>query len=186
MTTPLQKTLDAIDASNSADPDCSEGVPAALLYGQRMTSELDRLFPDAPESLQAAARGQHIERWILKRTDYSDDRAGYLTWRRDLADHHATRVAEIMTEAGFEETAVEASKKMLRKQGIKRDPLVQSLEDVICFVFLKWYFADFASTQPSDKLIRIVEKTARKMSGDARARVLEEFDLPDDFAAAFK
>jgi len=183
---PLQKTLDAIDASNSVDPDISEGTPAALLYGQRMTSELDRLFPDAPASLKAAARGQHIERWILKRSDYSDDRAGYLTWRRDLAEHHANRVGEIMAQSGFEAEDIDAASRMLRKQGIKRDPLVQALEDVICFVFLKWYFAGFASTQPEDKLVRIVEKTARKMSADARARVLEEFELPEDFASAFR
>jgi hypothetical protein len=31
-----------------------------------------------------------------------------------------------------------------------------------------------------------VAKTARKMSPDGRARVLEEFDLPEDLAAAVR
>ncbi|MGI9369356.1 MAG: DUF4202 family protein, partial [Ruegeria sp.] len=62
---------------------------------------------------------------------------------------------------------------------------VQKLEDVICFVFLKWYFAPFAAKHSAEKIQRIVEKTARKMSADARAKVLEEFDLPDELANAF-
>jgi hypothetical protein len=75
---------------------------------------------------------------------------------------------------------------MLRKEGIKRDAEVQMLEDVICFTFLRWYFAPFAPTQDAAKLDRIVEKTARKMSADARARALAEFDLPEAFARHFR
>lgn len=182
----LDRVMATIDAVNEADPDTSEGAPAALLYGQRMSSELERLFPDASDALRAAARGQHIERWILKRTDYPEGRAGYLTWRRDLARHHAERVGAIMAEAGFGPDAIDAAGQMLRKEGIKRNPEVQALEDVICFVFLKWYFAGFAVKQEADKLQRIVDKMARKMSAAGRARVLEEFDLPESFAAAFE
>ncbi len=182
----LDRALAAIDAANEADPDTSEGAPAALLYGQRMSGELDRLFPQASDALKAAARGQHIERWVLKRTDYPDGRAGYLTWRRDLARHHADRVGAIMAEAGFNAEAIAAAGQMLRKEGLKRNPEVQALEDVICFVFLKWYFADFASKQEPDKLQRIVNKMARKMSADGRARVLQEFELPRHLRAAFE
>ena len=46
---------------------------------------------------------------------------------------------------------------MLRKEGIKRDPQVQKLEDVICFVFLKWYFAPFAAKHSAEKIQRIVD-----------------------------
>ncbi|MBJ6373070.1 DUF4202 domain-containing protein [Sedimentitalea arenosa] len=182
----LSKALAAIDAANAHDPDTSEGAPAAQLYGQRMSAELTRLFADASEPLQIAARGQHIERWVLKRADYPQGREGYLTWRRDLARHHANRVGEIMREAGYDEADAEAAGKMIRKEGIKRDVEVQALEDVICFVFLKWYFAPFSTTQDPDKMQRIVEKTARKMSAEGRARVLDEFELPDSLAAAFR
>ncbi len=184
--TDLNAALAMIDAANAADPDLSEGTPAAQLYGQRMSAELARLFPEASEPLQIAARGQHIERWILKRTDFPQGREGYLTWRRDLARHHADRVGQIMRDAGYTQAEAEAAGKMIRKEGIKRDPQVQALEDVICFVFLKWYFAPFSTTQDPDKLVRIVQKTARKMSAGARARVLEEFELPEELAAAFK
>jgi hypothetical protein len=75
--------------------------------------------------------------------------------------------------------------RMVRKQGIKRDPLVQALEDVICFTFITWYFAPFAAKHTPEKVQDIVEKTARKMSDAARAKVLVEFDLPENLAAAF-
>jgi uncharacterized protein DUF4202 len=186
MSDKLQSALAAIDARNQHDPGLDDSRPEALLYGQRMTSELARLIPDASEPLQIAARGQHVERWKLKRADYPEGRAGYLTWRRDQALHHADVVGTLMQEAGYGTDEVGAAQRMLRKEGIKRDTEVQALEDVICFVFLKWYFAPFAAKHSPEKIQRIVEKTARKMSADARARVLQEFDLPDDLAAAFR
>ena len=181
----LARVLADIDEANEKDPRLDEGLPEALLYGQRMSEQCARLFPDASETLQIAARGQHVERWILKRADYPEGKAGYLKWRRDLADHHAERVAGFMTEAGYEAGDVEEVQKMLRKQGIKRDAQVQALEDVICFTFLTWYFAPFAAKHPAEKVLDIVQKTARKMSDEARARVRAEFDLPADLAAAF-
>ena len=46
-----QAVLDAIDAANSHDPNQEDGQPVELLYGQRMSAELDRLFPDASDPL---------------------------------------------------------------------------------------------------------------------------------------
>ncbi len=180
----LDTVIAAIDTANAQDPRQDDGQPEALLYGHRMSGELDRLFPNAPDTLCIAARGQHIERWVLKRADYPEGRVGYLTWRRDLAGHHATRVGEIMAAAGYAQDKIDTVGQMLRKEGIKRNADVQALEDVICFVFLKWYFAPFAAKHTHDKVIDIVHKTARKMSPEARARALEEFDLPDDLRAA--
>ena len=184
--TQLENAFAAIDAANAKDPGASEGAPDALLYGQRMSAEMDRMFPDASEPLKIAARGQHIERWVLKRAEYPEGREGYLTWRRDLAKHHADRVGAIMAEAGYTPVQVDAAGRMLRKEGIKRDAEVQALEDVICITFLKWYFQPFSTTQAPDKLLRIVQKTARKMSAEGRARVLKEFELPEEMAAAFQ
>ena len=183
--TPLETAFAAIDAANAQDPVATEDTPDALLYGQRMSAEQERLFPDASEPLRIAARGQHIERWILPRADYPEGREGYLTWRRDLAKHHADRVGGIMRDAGYSDEQIDAVGRMLRKEGIKRDPDVQALEDIICFTFLKWYFEPFAAKHSPEKLLRIVQKTARKMSAEGRARVLEDFDLPVEFAAAF-
>lgn len=181
----LAATLAAIDAANAADPNCPDGTPEALLYGQRMSAELSRLIPDAPELLQIAVRGQHIERWTSPRASYPEGRVGYLTWRRDLAAFHARRVGEIMAAAGYPATDVDRVGQMLRKEGIKRDDDVQALEDVACFTFLRWYFLPFAASRDPGEITRIVEKTARKMSAPARSRALAEFDLPEPLAAAF-
>jgi len=184
--TKLERTIDAIDAANALDPREIDGHPEALLYGQRMSAQVARLFPNANDILKIAARGQHIERWVLPRSDYPDGRTGYLTWRKDLAAHHSTRVCELMAAAGYETEDVDTVGRMIRKEGLKRDADVQALEDVICFTFLTWYFAPFAAKHSPEKIQRIVEKTARKMSAEASARVLKEFDLPSDLAAAFQ
>lgn len=187
----LDQALAAIDAANSADPtlehDAETGTerPAALLYGQRMSAELARVAPDAPEHLQIAVRGQHIERWTSKRTDYPEGREGYLTWRKELSAFHGRRVAEIMAEAGYDAEAQSRAAQILRKEALKRDPEAQLLEDVICLVFLRWYFARFAEGRDPEQIARIVAKTARKMSAAGRARALREFDLPPDLAKVF-
>jgi hypothetical protein len=184
--TALNDAQAAIDMANAADPHLENGQPAALLYGQRMTAELARLFPSASEPLQIAARGQHVERWLLSRKDYPDGKEGYLAWRGEQGRRHAARVAGIMADAGYGPDDIAAAERMLRKQGIKRDPEVQALEDVICFVFLRWYFADFAASRSTEEVLDIVQKTARKMSAAGRTRVTLEFDLPADLAAAFQ
>ncbi len=186
MSTRKQAVLDAIDAANAQDPNLEDGQPEALLYGQRMSAELERLFPNASDALQIAARGQHVERWKLKRTEYPEGRAGYLAWRKAQGVYHAEVVRGLMEQAEYGADQIEAAEQMLRKQGIKRNPEVQDLEDVICFVFLKWYFAPFAAKHSTEKIQRIVEKTAVKMSAEGRARVLDEFELPEHLAAAFR
>ncbi len=186
MSTRKQTVLDAIDAANAQDPNMEDGQPVELLYGQRMSAELNRLFPDASDALQIAARGQHVERWKLKRTEYPEGRAGYLAWRKAQGVYHADVVQGFMELAEYGADDIEAVGQMLRKQGIKRNAEVQALEDVICFVFLKWYFEPFAAKHSAEKIQRIVEKTAFKMSAEGRARVLAEFDLHEALAAAFR
>jgi hypothetical protein len=177
----LAPVLDAIDAANSADPGREEfeGAmqPAALLYGRRMTAELEGIDADASELLRIAARGQHIERWKLLRQEYPEGREGYLAWRRDQARAHGERVAGLMDGAGYDGADCARVAQMLRKEGIKRDAEVQALEDAACLVFLRWYFEDFASGRDPDDVARIVAKTARKMSARGRARAAVELDL---------
>ena len=185
----LEAVLAAIDAANAADPHLESGGEAAgrpveLVYGERMSAELARLCPEASPHLQIAARGQHVERWKLPRTDFPDGRTGYLAWRTEQARRHAARVDGMMAEAGYGEEDRARVAALLRKEGIKRNPEMQMLEDVICFVFLRWYFTDFAAKHPPGEVERIVARTARKMSPEGRARALAEFDLPPELAAA--
>lgn len=177
----IARALLLIDLANTADP-----AGEALIYGTRMSAELDRQFPHASDVLRIAARGQHVERWLLPRSDYPEGREGYHAWRREQGRRHAARVAGIMAEAGYGPGDCERAGILLRKEGLKRDAEVQALEDVICLVFLRWYFQPFAEGRDAEALMTIVEKTARKMSPEGRARALAEFDLPEPLAAAFR
>lgn len=182
----LAVVLDAIDAANAADPSRdADGRPVELVYGERMSAELARLCPDASGHLRIAARGQHVERWKLPRDAYPDGREGYLAWRTEQARRHAARVDGFMTEAGYGPEDRGRVTALLRKEGIKRNPETQMLEDVICFVFLRWYFLDFAAKLPEDEVLRIVARTARKMSPQACARAVSEFALPPSLRDAF-
>jgi hypothetical protein len=91
----------------------------------------------------------------------------------------------MMERGGYGQADCDRVGVLLRKEGLKRDPEVQALEDVICFVFLRWYFADFAAKHEETQVLDIVQKTARKMSAEGRVRVLAEFTLPAPLAAAF-
>ena len=97
----LDTVLAAIDDANAQDPtsemdEAGVAVPEALLYGRRMTAELERLFgAGASDVLKIAARGQHIERWKIARSRYPEGRTGYQTWRRDQGRAHGARLAEL-------------------------------------------------------------------------------------------
>lgn len=188
MSARLEAVLAAIDRANAADPalerDGEGEAPAALLYGRRMSAELNRICPEASEHLAIAARGQHLERWKMPRSSYPEGRSGYLAWRKAQAAYHGARAADLMAEAGYSEDDGQRVAAMLRKEGLKRDAEVQMLEDVICLVFLRWYFADFAKHRDPEQIFGIVSKTARKMSAAGRARVAAEFDLPAELAPA--
>ncbi|HUL13186.1 MAG TPA: DUF4202 domain-containing protein [Methylococcaceae bacterium] len=177
----LIKAIELIDRANSEDPnrEAWEGrvYPKELLYSQRMTDWLERLAPDAPESTQLAARAQHVRRWMVAREDYPATREGYLRWRSFLYRFHAEQAEILLRQAGYDEETIAAVRKMVAKQGVKRDPGVQLIEDVACLVFLEHYFPVFADAQDEDKLIDIVRKTWRKMSEIAHARALE-LELP--------
>ena len=173
----LERTLTLIDAANAEDPrlDDSEGrpLPQELLYGQRMSACLADFEPAASVALQIAVRAQHIRRWQIPRDSYPMDRVGYLSWRRDLGQFHAEQSTALMKEAGWDEASIARVRSLLTKQGIKRDAESQTLEDVACLVFLRYYLADFAARQPEEKLLAIIRKTWKKMSARGQQAALQ-------------
>lgn len=160
--------LARFDAANAHDPNMTivDGCPQPkeLIYARRMTAWLDRLAPNASEPLRLAARGQHLMRWSIPRDTFPIDRSGYLKWRTTLYDFHAGRAGEILREVGYDDETIARVQSLIRKQGIKTDPEMQTLEDVICLVFLDNYFAEFAADHDEEKLIRILKRTWAKMS----------------------
>ncbi|NCB60830.1 MAG: DUF4202 domain-containing protein, partial [Gammaproteobacteria bacterium] len=158
------RTIAAFDQANANDPrqePDENGIPVAyeVLYARRMSDALLRFCPQASEALQLAARSQHIERWLLPRDHYPMDRKGYLQWRSELKLRHAARAGEIMLAEGYDAAMCERVAALLKKEKLKSDEESQTLEDVICLVFLQYYFEEFAKVNHETKLIDILQKT---------------------------
>jgi len=172
----FSETIQAFDEANRQDPHLErvgeQQVPKELLYAQRMTEMLHDFAPDASEALQLAARCQHIRRWEIPRETYPMDRKGYLLWRSELKKFHGELANDIMRQHGYDEGAIERVVELLQKRRLKTDPEVQILEDVICLVFLKYYFAEFSAKHPDEKIIEIIQKTWKKMSDKAHNAAL--------------
>ena len=164
----FEQTLAAFDAANAQDPNlesvAGNQIAKELIYGQRMTAQLQKFLPNASEELQLAARSQHICRWKIPRSDYPMDRQGYKKWRLDLAVFHGETAGEILTINGYSDATIQRVKDLLLKRSLKRDDEVQALEDVVCLVFLEFYLEDFAAKHDEEKLIDIIQKTWNKMS----------------------
>jgi hypothetical protein len=164
----LSTAIAEIDAANSADPnrvrlDGAE-VPAELVYGQRMSAMLARVYPEASEALSLAVRAQHIRRWEIPRATYPMDRAGYLRWRKELGRKHAEWAGEILSACGYTAEEIARVGSLLRKENLRRDAETQALEDVAALVFLAHYAEDFAAKHPPEKVVTILAKTLAKMS----------------------
>lgn len=166
----FQRAIEAIDRANAEDPHGKE--PA---YSRQMTEWLERLEPNASEALRLAARAQHIRRWMIPRETYPMDRAGYHQWRTRLYHFHAEQAAAILAEAGYDEATIARVQALLRKEGLKTDPEMQTLEDVICLVFLEHYFPEFRQrkTYPDEKWVTILRRTWAKMSQRGRDEALK-------------
>jgi hypothetical protein len=178
----FQKAIRAFDEANGKDPNSEtvNGVEYAseLLYSQRMTKWLHKMNPHATEALKLAARCQHIERWIIPREDFPMNRSGYIRWRNKLKKYHATRAGEILNKLGYDKATIDSVQDLLMKKGLKSNPETQMLEDIICLVFLDYYFEDFAKKHKEEKLIRILKKTWRKMSEEGR-EMAKELEMSD-------
>lgn len=165
------------DAANSKDPNTEifqgRTYPKEVLYGIRMTECLNKFDPNASEALRLTARCQHICRWEISRESYDMNREGYLRWRQDLKKFHAKKAAQILTDIGYDEDTISKVRFLLEKKQLKRNEETQTLEDVICLVFLEYYFEPFAQKHPEHKTIDILQKTWRKMSEKGRKAALK-------------
>jgi hypothetical protein len=117
-------------------------------------------------------RAQHVARWQIPRDTFPAGRAGYKQWRTRLMEHHAELAAGVLRDVGYDDETVARVTQLIRKQGIKRDDDVQTLEDVACLVFLEDYFDEFAAEHDDDKLVDILQKTWVKMSERGRRAAL--------------
>jgi hypothetical protein len=175
----FQQTITEIDELNALDPhlesDGNTEVPKELLYGQRMSTMLLEFDQNASETLKIASRAQHIQRWKSPRENYPMDRKGYLLWRTELKKFHADLAGSIMQKHGYSAEEIQKVDDLINKRRLKTDPETQTLEDVVCLVFLKFYFDDFIDkhSQEESKIIEIIQKTWKKMSDKGHEAALQ-------------
>lgn len=182
----FKKAIKLFNEANSLDPNKElyneTEFPKELLYAVRMAEKLYTYTPDSSEALQLAVCCQHICRWEIPRDSYEMNRVGYLTWRKDLKDFHAKKATEILIAVGYDKETIEQVQFLLLKKELKKNADTQTLEDVVCLVFLEFYFLKFSKKYSEEKLIDIVQKTWKKMSDKGHKAALE-LDLPQDALA---
>ena len=173
----LQRAVQLFDEANSQDPNTEtyEGktYPKEVLYAMRMSERLEQFYPNASEVLQLTARCQHICRWKIPRDSYEINREGYLRWRQALKKFHAQKATEILESVGYDQETIDQMAFLLEKKQLKKNKDTQILEDVICLVFLEYYFEPFAQKYPESKTIDIIQKTWRKMSNQGHEAALQ-------------
>lgn len=169
--------LDAIDTANAADPEVlvvdGVEVPKELTHAEMTCAWVLRLDPGADELQLLAARAHHLRRWELPRSSYPEGRAGYLRWRTEQKKRHAAGVAALLEPLGFGADEIERVGAIIRKEGLRTDPVVQTHEDALCLVFLQTQFDALIAQLGEDHTVEVVAKTIPKMSGQALALVGE-------------
>lgn len=166
----FSKAVALFDSANAEDPNLDEGQPKELVYAKRMTDMIGRFAPEANELAKLAVRAQHIQRWVVPRSQYPMNKEGYHAWRSGLYIFHAETAGALMQQAGYESELIEQVKAVVSKRGIKSNPDTQLMEDVAGLVFLESYMLGFAAQHPEytdEKWLVIIRKTWRKMSMQA-------------------
>lgn len=178
-------TIADIDRANADDPRtiAVEGVtrPYEVVYSERMTQRLAVMYPEASELLGIAARGQHIRRFDIPRTQFPQGREGYNEWRRTCREHHAKLLSDIMSRHGYSREEINHVTKLVKKEQLKKDKESQALENVVDVVFVEHYLDEFYakySHYDEAKMVDIIGKTLRKMSPKGHQAALA-LDLPD-------
>ncbi|MCU1393985.1 MAG: hypothetical protein JWM34_2413 [Ilumatobacteraceae bacterium] len=158
----------AIDDANAADPNQvtvrGATAPLALVHGRLAAEWVQRLSPDAAEAVLLAARSHHLRRWEVPRTTYPEGKAGYLRWRRDQKQRHATDVEQILLDAGYDPATIARTQELIRREHLGTDAETQLVEDAACLVFIETQLAEMEPRFERDHLLEVIRKTARKMS----------------------
>jgi len=182
--TPFQNASAWIDAENAQDPNSefyqSISYPKELLYSNRMYKRLIDFYPNASEEVQIASKAQHICRWKMPRESYPMDRVGYLKWREELKKFHAQTTAKILEKAGYSQIFIDRVSFLIEKKLLKKDAETQLLEDVICLVFLEYYFDAFVQKHDREKMKNIILKTWNKMSDEGHEEALKISFTPEN------
>lgn len=182
----IEKAFALFDAYNRQDPDqlVWEGTsyPREYFYALQLHGWVLKLSPQAGVPLRLASRCQHIGRWQIPRENYPMDKTGYFKWRQELARFHAETAGKLMEEAGLGPEEILAVRHILLKEHIRTNPEVQVMENALCLVFLQFQYEDFLHLHEKEKVVRILERSWKKMSEPGREAAMA-LDYSDDARA---
>lgn len=169
--------VSAIDAANAADPNSvyvrGASSPLALVHGRLAAEWVVELAPNAPDEWLLAARAHHLRRWELPRSEFEAGKVGYLRWKREQRQRHATDVAVLLAECGYDEAFITRVQALVRRDDLRTDEGAQAVEDAACLVFVETQLLSVAQALDLDHVLDILRKTAKKMSPAARALAVE-------------
>ena len=172
----LEQAFLLFDEYNQQDPNkiLWNGIeyPAEYFYALQLYNWVLKLQPEANEFLLLASRSQHIGRWKIPRENYPEGKSGYLRWRTDMAKYHANIAGELLMQAGYQEEEIKKLQQILLKENLKNDTEVQVMENALCLVFLQFQYEDFIKKHDDEKIIRILQKTWKKMTEPGRQMAL--------------
>jgi hypothetical protein len=164
----LAEAIAAIDEANSADPNelvhRGRRRPKELLHAELMTQWVTALDPDADEAQLLAARAHHFRRWTSPRSEFPEGRAGYLRWRTRAKQRHADEVGAVLAAHGYDDATIARVGSIIRKEGLRSDPAVQTHEDALCLVFLDTQLDDLADRLGDEEVVEVLAKTVPKLS----------------------
>ena len=183
----FQAAIAAFDQANTQDPNKEivggHEISKEFIYSIRMTEMQERYAPEASEAVKLAVRAQHIQRWMVPRSNYAMDKPGYMLWRTGLYEFHAETAGNLMQKVGYDETMIARVKTIVGKKELKTNPETQMMEDVVDLVFIEHYMLAFAGQHAEydeAKWIVIIRKTWNKMSEHAHEFALSgKIKLPE-------
>ena len=169
--------LDGIDAANREDPRVEivdgQPQPRELLFAQRVYKWVERLVGDPSEELLLAARSHTLRRWMIPRDRYPKTTVGYHKWRNALAQFHAEEAETILRDVGYPAETIQAVRAFITKENWPQSTEACALEDADCLVFLETKLSDYLDEWDESKMLRILERTVRKMTPEAAALALQ-------------
>jgi hypothetical protein len=184
----FRAAIEAFAVIHREDPrsvqDGEATVPRSVLYHAKLASWVERMAPQASQTVRLAAHAQHVRRWTIARSEYANDRTGYKRWRSALSRLHADEAGRVLEAVGYDPRTIARVQDLIIKKRLKSDPEAQLLEDAVCLTFLELEYADFSRAHTQDKVISILRKTWDKMSPAGHAAALElAAQLPGDARA---
>ena len=174
--------LKMIDAANGEDPRTEildgQSQPRELLFSRRVYDWVCKLVDDPSEELLLAARAHTLRRWRIPRDRYPKTTIGYHQWRDALAQFHADEAEAILRKVDYPADKIQTVRDFVTKANWPVNQEACVLEDADCLVFLETKLSDYLDSWEDSKMMRVLERTYRKMTPEGRGR-LSELKLSD-------